>query len=79
MQQNWQNTSPVTKLESRIFNDSETQNEESTKYYFQYAHLFKLSPSLDDSKMLNLGWLLYSKLLKLQEAMRISLVDEIAS
>lgn len=65
LQQNCQNTYSVTKLESRIFNDSETGNEESTKYYFQYTHLFKTSHSLADLGMPNLEWLHYFKLLKL--------------
>lgn len=64
LQQNLQNTYSATELESRFFNDSETENEESTKY-FQYTHLFKLSHNLAYSGMLNLGWLRYSKLLKL--------------
>lgn len=51
-------------LESRIFNDSETENEESAKYDFQYTCLFKPPHSFADSGVLNLGRLHYSKLFK---------------
>lgn len=43
----------ATELESGIFNDSEAENEEGTKYYFQHTLLFKPSHSFADSGVLN--------------------------
>lgn len=52
----------ATKRESRTCSSSETEHEGSAQCYLQNTHLLR---SFADSGVLNLGWLLYSKHLKL--------------